>query len=117
MPGSICTAGRSTELLQDKKRACLGEGDRLFCCWYGQGVVQAHLVGLADDALRQGLGVVCGKQDDVNLIGHVDAVLFGGAEHLQVHYVGIAHRAVVDIVAAAHQRAAFIGQFRGISHG
>ncbi len=83
----------------------------------GQGVVQAHLVGLADDALRQGLGVVCGKQDDVDLIGYVDAVLFDGAEHLQVHYVGIAHRAVVDIVAAAHQRAAFIGQFRGISHG
>ena len=57
------------------------------------------------------------KQDDVDLIGHVDAVLFDGAEHLQVHYVGIAHRAVVDIVAATHQRAAFIGQFRGISHG
>ena len=76
---------------------------------------QANKVGLYN-ALGQGLRLVGGEQDDVHLIGHVDAVFLLGGEHLQVNDERIFHGAVVDIVAAAHQRAALIGQFRGICH-
>ncbi len=82
----------------------------------GQRVVQADFVGLAGNALGQGLALVGGKQHDVDLVGHVDAVFLLGREHLQVDNERVLHRAVVNIVAAAHQRAALIGQFRGISH-
>ena len=82
----------------------------------GQRVVQADFVGLAGNALWQGLALVGGKQHDVDLVGHVDAVFLLGREHLQVDNERVLHRAVVNIVAAAHQRAALIGQFRGISH-
>ena len=82
----------------------------------GQRVVQADFVGLAGNTLWQGLALVGGKQHDVDLVGHVDAVFLLGREHLQVDNERVLHRAVVNIVAAAHQRAALIGQFRGISH-
>ena len=43
------------------------------------------------------------------------AFLFGG-QYLQVHNIGVMHRTIVNIVAAAHQRAALIGQTGGKSH-
>ena len=82
-----------------------------------QGIVQPDLVGLADDALRQGLALVGGQQDNVHLVGHVHALLLFGGQHLQVDDVGLFQRAVVDVVAAAHQRAALVGQLGGICHG
>ena len=77
----------------------------------GQGVEQtAGLVGLAHNARRQRLAFIGGKQYNVNLIGHIGIAFLFGGQHLQVHNIGVMHRTIVNIVAAAHQRAALIGQ-------
>ena len=82
----------------------------------GEGVVQPYFVGLTDDALGQGFGIVGGEQHQMHLVGDLHAVLGTVAQHLQVDDVRVAHGAVVNVIAAAHQRAAFIGQFRGVCH-
>src|SRR5699024_7906760 len=57
------------------------------------------------------------QQDDVDLIRHIGAVFLFGVEDLQIDDIRLRHAAIVDIVAAAHERAAFIGQFGGKRHG
>ncbi len=103
---------------------CAGQGDAYFFpqralqhdVAEGQRVVQADLVGLTGDALRQGLRLIGGEQHNMDLIGHIHTVLLLGGQHLQADNERVLHRAVVNIVAAAHQRAALIGQLRSISH-
>ena len=113
--------------------AVLAAGILLFGCLWGRGllllqcalqhnvtegqcIVQADLVGLTGNALRQGLRLIGGEQHNMDLIGHIHTVLLLGGQHLQIDYERVLHRAIVNIVAAAHQRAALIGQLRGISH-
>ena len=105
--GFCCLWGRGLLLLQCALQHNVTEG---------QCIVQADLVGLTGNALRQGLRLIGGEQHNMNLIGHIHTVLLLGGQHLQIDYERILHRAIVNIVAAAHQRAALIGQLRGISH-
>ena len=79
-------------------------------------VEQPGFVGLADDALGQGLGIIGRKQDDVDFVRHIDPVLLPGVEDLQIHDIRVGHVAVVDIVAAPHKRPALIGQFWAKRH-